>query len=164
MENNPQQPQSSSSAAAAPSSYPGGGAPFHHLLQQQQQHQLQMFWSYQHQEIEQVNDFKNHQLPLARIKKIMKADEDIKDESAVGMVGPPTATGVPYHYPPIGQPAPGLGGMMIGRPAMDPAAGVYMQPPSQAWQSVWQNAAAGEDGYAAGPGGGSNQTNLDGQS
>ncbi|KAF5735428.1 nuclear transcription factor Y subunit C-1 isoform X2 [Tripterygium wilfordii] len=36
-----------------------------------------MFWSYQRQEIEQMNDFKNHQLPLARIKKIMKADEDV---------------------------------------------------------------------------------------
>ncbi|MBA0773137.1 hypothetical protein Gotri_008436, partial [Gossypium trilobum] len=41
-----------------------------------------MFWSYQRQEIEQVNDFKNHQLPLARIKKIMKADEDVRMISA----------------------------------------------------------------------------------
>ncbi|MCI26493.1 nuclear transcription factor Y subunit C-1, partial [Trifolium medium] len=56
-------------------------APFQHLLQQQQQ-QLQMFWSYQRQEIEHVNDFKNHQLPLARIKKIMKADEDVRMISA----------------------------------------------------------------------------------
>lgn len=30
----------------------------------------------------QVNDFKNHQLPLARIKKIMKADEDVRMISA----------------------------------------------------------------------------------
>jgi nuclear transcription factor Y gamma len=29
-----------------------------------------------------VNDFKNHQLPLARIKKIMKADEDVRMISA----------------------------------------------------------------------------------
>ncbi|KAI4326762.1 hypothetical protein MLD38_032042 [Melastoma candidum] len=55
-------------------------APFLHLLQQQQQ--LQMFWSYQCQEIEQVDDFKNHQLPLTRIKKIMKADEDVRMISA----------------------------------------------------------------------------------
>jgi hypothetical protein len=48
------------------------------LIFQQQQQQLQMFWTYQHQEIEQVNDFKNHQLPLARIKKIMKADKDVR--------------------------------------------------------------------------------------
>ncbi|KAK6148067.1 hypothetical protein DH2020_018979 [Rehmannia glutinosa] len=41
-----------------------------------------MFWTYQRQEIEQVNDFKNHQLPLARIKKIMKADEDVRMISA----------------------------------------------------------------------------------
>ncbi|XP_062027165.1 nuclear transcription factor Y subunit C-1 isoform X2 [Rosa rugosa] len=200
--------------------------PFHHLLQAQQQ-QLQMFWNYQRQEIEQVNDFKNHQLPLARIKKIMKADEDvrmisaeapvlfakacelfileltirswlhaeenkrrtlqkndiaaaitrtdifdflvdivprdeIKDEAGlggvVGMVGA-TASGVPYYYPPIGQPAGAPGGMMIGRPAMDPS-GVYAQPPSQAWQSVWQTAA--EDG-SYGSGGSSGQGNLDGQ-
>ncbi|KAK9104131.1 hypothetical protein Scep_020975 [Stephania cephalantha] len=55
--------------------------PFQQLLQQQQQ-QLQMFWTYQRSEIEQVNDFRNHQLPLARIKKIMKADEDVRMISA----------------------------------------------------------------------------------
>ncbi|KAJ6977758.1 hypothetical protein NC653_029600 [Populus alba x Populus x berolinensis] len=198
-------------------------APFHHLLQQQQQ-QLQMFWSYQRQEIEQVNDFKNHQLPLARIKKIMKADEDvrmisaeapilfakacelfileltirswlhaeenkrrtlqkndiaaaitrtdifdflvdivprdeIKEEAAGlgGIVGA-TASGVPYYYPPMGQPAAAAGGMMIGRPAVDPATGVYVQPPSQAWQSVWQTAAAEDGSYGSG-----GQGNLDGQ-
>ncbi|XP_051148075.1 nuclear transcription factor Y subunit C-1-like isoform X2 [Andrographis paniculata] len=203
--------------------------PYQHLLQQQQQ-QLQMFWTFQRQEIEQVNDFKNHQLPLARIKKIMKADEDvrmisaeapilfakacelfileltirswihaeenkrrtlqkndiaaaitrtdifdflvdivprdeIKDEATAlgGIVGPPPGaaagagvTGVPYYYPPMGQP-------MMGRPAVpgvDP--GVYV-PPSQAWQSVWQTPA--EDGsYASGGGGGNGgQGNLDGQ-
>ncbi|KAJ7560278.1 hypothetical protein O6H91_04G121500 [Diphasiastrum complanatum] len=51
-------------------------------LQQQHQQQLQSFWAGQMQEIEQVNDFKNHQLPLARIKKIMKADEDVRMISA----------------------------------------------------------------------------------
>ncbi|KAF6161481.1 hypothetical protein GIB67_009360 [Kingdonia uniflora] len=64
----------------AQQSYPNQPS-FHHLLQQQQQ-QLQMFWSFQRQEIEQVNDFRNHQLPLARIKKIMKADEDVRMISA----------------------------------------------------------------------------------
>ncbi|PIN00390.1 CCAAT-binding factor, subunit C (HAP5) [Handroanthus impetiginosus] len=230
MENNPQQSTASAAAAYPPQAagYPPQ-PPYQHLLQQQQQ-QLQMFWTYQRQEIEQVNDFKNHQLPLARIKKIMKADEDvrmisaeapilfakacelfileltirswlhaeenkrrtlqkndiaaaitrtdifdflvdivprdeIKDEAATlgGIVGPPAAasgvTGVPYYYPPMGQP-------MIGRPAVpgvDP--GVYVQgapPPSQAWQSVWQT--AGEDGsYASGGGSSSGQGNLDGQ-
>jgi nuclear transcription factor Y gamma len=33
-------------------------------------------------EIEQTTDFKNHTLPLARIKKIMKADEDVRMISA----------------------------------------------------------------------------------
>lgn len=51
-------------------------------LQQQHQQQLQMFWHTQMQEIEQVSDFKTHQLPLARIKKIMKADEDVRMISA----------------------------------------------------------------------------------
>ncbi|XP_059640981.1 nuclear transcription factor Y subunit C-1-like [Cornus florida] len=229
MENN--QPDVAVAATAATptqsSSYPPQ-PPYQHLLQQQQQ-QLQMFWNYQRQEIEQVNDFKNHQLPLARIKKIMKADEDVRMISAeapilfakacelfileltirswlhaeenkrrtlqkndiaaaitrtdifdflvdivprdeikeegglgmgmgMGMVGP-TASGVPYYYPPMGQPAPP--GVMIGRPAMDPA--MYMQPPSQAWQSVWQTTGAAEDG-SYGSGGSSGQGNLDGQS
>ncbi|KAG8638195.1 nuclear transcription factor Y subunit C-2 [Manihot esculenta] len=52
---------------------------FHH---QQQQQQLQMFWANQMEEIEQTTDFKNHSLPLARIKKIMKADEDVRMISA----------------------------------------------------------------------------------
>lgn len=62
----------------------GGQQAFHHhhMQQQQQQQQLHMFWAFQMQEIEQVSDFKNHQLPLARIKKIMKADEDVRMISA----------------------------------------------------------------------------------
>lgn len=52
---------------------------FHH---QQQQQQLEAFWSNQMLEIEQTTDFKNHSLPLARIKKIMKADEDVRMISA----------------------------------------------------------------------------------
>ncbi|CAN6903660.1 unnamed protein product, partial [Brassica oleracea] len=214
--------QSSPSAAGIPPPVSAvGGASYHHLLQQQQQ-QLQMFWSYQRQEIEQVNDFKNHQLPLARIKKIMKADEDvrmisaeapilfakacelfileltirswlhaeenkrrtlqkndiaaaitrtdifdflvdivpreeIKEEPVIGGMMPPAVSGVPYYYPPMG----GSGGMMVGRPAMDPS-GVYVQPPSQAWQSVWQTSATGDD-VSYGSGGSSGQGNLDGQ-
>ena len=49
----------------------------HHLAQQHQQ-QLRMFWQQQMNEIENGSDFKNHQLPLARIKKIMKSDEDVR--------------------------------------------------------------------------------------
>ncbi|KAF7100922.1 hypothetical protein CFC21_102359 [Triticum aestivum] len=44
----------------------------------QQQQQLQVFWAEQYREIEATTDFKNHNLPLARIKKIMKADEDVR--------------------------------------------------------------------------------------
>ncbi|KAE8723857.1 Nuclear transcription factor Y subunit C-9 [Hibiscus syriacus] len=54
----------------------------HQQQQQQLQQQLQRFWSNQYQEIEQTTDFKNHSLPLARIKKIMKADEDVRMISA----------------------------------------------------------------------------------
>ncbi|CAI9118578.1 OLC1v1020168C2 [Oldenlandia corymbosa var. corymbosa] len=54
----------------------------HQQQQQQLQQQLQNFWANQYQEIEQVTDFKNHSLPLARIKKIMKADEDVRMISA----------------------------------------------------------------------------------
>ncbi|KAG8069884.1 hypothetical protein GUJ93_ZPchr0006g44722 [Zizania palustris] len=55
---------------------------FHQQLQQQQQKQLREFWANQMEEIEQTTDFKNHTLPLARIKKIMKADEDVRMISA----------------------------------------------------------------------------------
>jgi nuclear transcription factor Y gamma len=55
---------------------------FHQQLQQQQQQQLREFWTTQMDEIEQTTDFKNHTLPLARIKKIMKADEDVRMISA----------------------------------------------------------------------------------
>ncbi|KAK9086105.1 hypothetical protein Sjap_026516 [Stephania japonica] len=48
----------------------------------QQNQQIQVFWSNQTQDIKQMNDFKNHSLPLARIKKIMKADEDVRMISA----------------------------------------------------------------------------------
>ncbi|KAL0348811.1 UNVERIFIED_CONTAM: Nuclear transcription factor Y subunit C-3 [Sesamum angustifolium] len=54
----------------------------HQQQQQQLQQQLQNFWATQYEEIDQVTDFKNHSLPLARIKKIMKADEDVRMISA----------------------------------------------------------------------------------
>ncbi|KAJ1267740.1 hypothetical protein BS78_07G081000 [Paspalum vaginatum] len=45
---------------------------FHH------QQQLQAFWAGQLAEAEQATELKVHSLPLARIKKIMKADQDVK--------------------------------------------------------------------------------------
>ncbi|GFP83991.1 nuclear transcription factor y subunit c-9 [Phtheirospermum japonicum] len=54
----------------------------HQQQQQQMQQQLQHFWANQYEEINGATDFKNHSLPLARIKKIMKADEDVRMISA----------------------------------------------------------------------------------
>ncbi|KAL0903154.1 hypothetical protein M5K25_027511 [Dendrobium thyrsiflorum] len=47
-----------------------------HLYYKQQQ--LRTLWANQYREIVQTKIFKNHNLPLARIKKIMKADEDVQ--------------------------------------------------------------------------------------
>mmetsp|Transcript_4452 Transcript_4452/g.13503 ORF Transcript_4452/g.13503 Transcript_4452/m.13503 type:complete len:287 (+) Transcript_4452:349-1209(+) len=60
------------------------------MHQQQQQQQggqllesnLRDFWVRQRDEVNVVTDFKTQQLPLARIKKIMKTDEDVKMISA----------------------------------------------------------------------------------
>ncbi|XP_019705030.1 nuclear transcription factor Y subunit C-3-like [Elaeis guineensis] len=54
---------------------------YQHIHKQQLQQldqTLQMFWVSQYQEILATIDFKNHSLPWARIKKIMKADEDVR--------------------------------------------------------------------------------------
>ena len=82
--------QQASMAAPPASSFPTSSAQLtfqqahqFHLQQQQQQHQqLQAFWAERILEIEQTTDFRNHSLPLARIKKIMKADEDVRMISA----------------------------------------------------------------------------------
>ncbi|MQL81628.1 hypothetical protein Taro_014100 [Colocasia esculenta] len=50
------------------------------------QEQLQTFWQRQHVEIVETTDFKNHNLPLARIKKIMKADEDVRMVASEALV------------------------------------------------------------------------------
>lgn len=72
------QPQQGVMDYVPPRAYQSGmpsSMAFHHQ-------QLQLFWATQMQEIEQTTDFKNHTLPLARIKKIMKADEDVRMISA----------------------------------------------------------------------------------
>ncbi|KAK9725449.1 hypothetical protein RND81_05G144300 [Saponaria officinalis] len=43
---------------------------------------LHNFWHTQRVEIEQTNDFKTHALPLARIKRIMKLDQNVRMISA----------------------------------------------------------------------------------
>ncbi|GJN15849.1 hypothetical protein PR202_gb02793 [Eleusine coracana subsp. coracana] len=57
---------------------PAAGQPPQTQQSSATQQQLQMFWAEQYREIEATTDFKNHNLPLARIKKIMKADEDVR--------------------------------------------------------------------------------------
>ncbi|XP_010528866.1 PREDICTED: nuclear transcription factor Y subunit C-9 [Tarenaya hassleriana] len=73
-------------AAAAAAAMATGQLAYHQTQQQQQQQQLaqqlQAFWENQYKDIEKTTDFKNHSLPLARIKKIMKADEDVRMISA----------------------------------------------------------------------------------
>jgi nuclear transcription factor Y, gamma len=44
---------------------------------QKQKHQLQMLWLQLRREIEATTDFKKHNIPLSRIKKIMRADPDV---------------------------------------------------------------------------------------
>lgn len=43
-----------------------------------QGHVLRAFWAQQQAEMAATTDFKTHNLPLARIKKIMKSDEDVR--------------------------------------------------------------------------------------
>jgi hypothetical protein len=49
-----------------------------HQAQAALQAHLRQFWVGQAAEMEATTDFKNHNLPLARIKKIMKSDEDVR--------------------------------------------------------------------------------------
>ncbi|KAG0380008.1 hypothetical protein BGX24_010607 [Mortierella sp. AD032] len=78
--------QQSASASSAPSSTAATTAPTTAALTQQQQQQLvfaQEFWEEQILAAEQFDsDFKNHPLPLARIKKVMKSDPEVKMISA----------------------------------------------------------------------------------
>ncbi|KAL5201484.1 hypothetical protein ABZP36_035838 [Zizania latifolia] len=73
----PPPPAAGAAAAYAPQLYAPPAAAVSQQAAAAQQ-QLQMFWAEQYREIEATTDFKNHNLPLARIKKIMKADEDVR--------------------------------------------------------------------------------------
>ncbi|KAG0284904.1 hypothetical protein BGZ98_005751, partial [Dissophora globulifera] len=73
--------QSAAAAAAAPAGTPGN--PQQQQQQLQQQQFAQEFWEEQIIAAEQSeSDFKNHPLPLARIKKVMKSDPEVKMISA----------------------------------------------------------------------------------
>lgn len=80
-----QSPRAAANLSASPAQMAQHQLAYQHIQQQQQQQlqqQLQSFWANQYEEIDQATDFKNHSLPLARIKKIMKADEDVRMISA----------------------------------------------------------------------------------
>ncbi|KAF9986207.1 hypothetical protein BGZ75_002087 [Mortierella antarctica] len=73
--------QSSSSASSAPVTSTAAQGSV--TLQQQQLQFAQEFWEEQILAAEQFDsDFKNHPLPLARIKKVMKSDPEVKMISA----------------------------------------------------------------------------------
>lgn len=94
----PPQPQPTAAAVAPPTAaaYANQMAAQTQMMQQQsrqaqlqQQQNLQelntkltLFWVDQMTEVQAATDFKNHLLPLARIKKIMKSDEDVRMISA----------------------------------------------------------------------------------
>ncbi|XP_051128815.1 nuclear transcription factor Y subunit C-2-like [Andrographis paniculata] len=56
--------------------------PQHFFSASHQQQQVQAFWTNQIHDIGLSCEFRNHSLPLARIKKIMKSDEDVRMISA----------------------------------------------------------------------------------
>ncbi|GIL45468.1 hypothetical protein Vafri_2704 [Volvox africanus] len=74
--------------AGFPGQFPGQFSAAYGMTQQgnHQAEQLKVFWQSQLVEVAEVPPdptvFKNHQLPLARIKKIMKSDEDVRMISA----------------------------------------------------------------------------------
>lgn len=78
------EPESSSAQVAAATAAAAGGAATAAAAaltpqQQQQQQFAQEFWEEQIIAAEQFDsDFKNHPLPLARIKKVMKSDPEVK--------------------------------------------------------------------------------------
>ncbi|KAF9576192.1 hypothetical protein EC968_010315 [Mortierella alpina] len=74
---------SASEAAATAATATAASAQALSASQQQQQQFAQEFWEEQIQAAEQFDsDFKNHPLPLARIKKVMKSDPEVKMISA----------------------------------------------------------------------------------
>eukprot|EP00959_Pyramimonas_sp_CCMP1952_P020831 439397-Pyramimonas_sp.AAC.1 len=77
MSQAPQAPTQQVQAPPAQQAPPASQAQ-HQNWHNQQRQQLQVFWQQQSKEIETANDFNNHMLPLARIKKIMKSDEEVR--------------------------------------------------------------------------------------
>ncbi|XP_049359345.1 nuclear transcription factor Y subunit C-1-like [Solanum verrucosum] len=92
MENNHQQPMENNHQQSAEPLYPG--YPLHQMLMLQQHEQLQLqqqqqveeqmriFWNCQREEIEELDDFKHHQFPISRIKRIIKSENNVLKVSA----------------------------------------------------------------------------------
>lgn len=82
----PTNTQTQTRGPSVPSSYQRKQQYASQYMYQRQQHHLQQqlnnFWLKKRQEIEETTNFKTHSFPLARIKKIMKDDEDVKMVSA----------------------------------------------------------------------------------
>lgn len=79
-----QQPPTSSNAHASALSLSAhhNQLGYHHQKQKQQQQEVEICWANQLQGIEEAVEFRNHSFPLARIKKIMKSDEQVRMISA----------------------------------------------------------------------------------
>ena len=81
------------------------------MPQHQQNEQLRQFWLQQHREIAEVGtdpaEFKNHQLPLARIKKVQHYYTLLEMPSAshlssiAVLIGLEIFSAMPKHYPVI---------------------------------------------------------------
>lgn len=56
----------------------GHSLPNYPPIQTPQSQQMMHFWAAQTAAIEQITEFKNYELPLARIKKIMKSDDEVR--------------------------------------------------------------------------------------
>ncbi|KAK1367309.1 Nuclear transcription factor Y subunit C-2 [Heracleum sosnowskyi] len=71
-------PTSSLGIPVSMPTYSRGASTSQNQLAEHQQQRIESFWADQMAEAERATDFKNHMLPLARVKKIMKADEDVR--------------------------------------------------------------------------------------
>ncbi|KAG9448998.1 hypothetical protein H6P81_008963 [Aristolochia fimbriata] len=60
----------------------GGNVTNREEMMELQNYYMRLFWNQQMIEISQITEIKQHQLPLARIKRVMKSDEEVKMISA----------------------------------------------------------------------------------
>ncbi|XP_068644038.1 nuclear transcription factor Y subunit C-1-like isoform X2 [Aristolochia californica] len=65
-----------------PMEFGGGNVASRQEMKELQNYYMRLFWNQQRIEISQIAEVKQHQLPLARIKRVMKSDEEVKMISA----------------------------------------------------------------------------------